>query len=89
MLFIDQSLLHHNPPNIWIKITQIEIQIECLHGTKFLNPDCNLDLDPHNFNQCKQVQDVFRAPALPEDAFCVHAVAPHIIHAHVHDDWDG
>ena len=24
-----------NPPNIWIKIIQIVIQIECLHGTNF------------------------------------------------------
>ena len=27
---------------------QIVIQIECLHGTEFLNPDCGLD-----FTQCK------------------------------------
>ena len=38
LLFIVQSLLHYNLPNIWIKITYITIQIECLHGTKFLDP---------------------------------------------------
>ena len=30
-LFIVQSLLHSNPPDIWIKI----IEMECLHMTKF------------------------------------------------------
>ena len=45
LLFIVQSLLHCNPPNIWIKI----IQIEFLHGTKFLDPD----RDPDNFAPCK------------------------------------
>ena len=47
LLFIVQSLLNRNPPSIGIKIIRIVIQIECLHGTKFLDPnqdlDCNLD----------------------------------------------
>ena len=34
-LLIVQSLLHHNPPVIWIKI----IKIECLHGIKNRNLD--------------------------------------------------
>ena len=46
LLLIVQSLLHCNPPNIWIKITEITIQIECLHGTKFLDP--GLDIDNYN-----------------------------------------
>ena len=33
---------------------QIAIQIECLRGTKFFDPDCNLDCDPGNFALCKQ-----------------------------------
>ena len=33
------SLLHCNPPNVLIKIIQITIQMECLHATKFLDPD--------------------------------------------------
>ena len=41
LFFIVQSLLHPNPPNIWIKI----IQIKCLHRTKFCDPD--------NFALCK------------------------------------
>ena len=49
LLFIVWSLLHHNPPHIWIKIMKIVIQIECLHETKFLNPDHNLDCDLDNF----------------------------------------
>ena len=32
LLFIVQSLLYRNPPNIWIKI----IKIQCLHRTEFL-----------------------------------------------------
>ena len=40
LLFIVQPLLHHLPPNIWIKSIQIAIQIECLHGTKFLDQYC-------------------------------------------------
>ena len=43
LLFIVQSFLHRNPPNIWIKIIQIAIRINSLHGTKFLDPDCDLD----------------------------------------------
>ena len=35
LLFIVQSFLHCYPPNIWIEISQIAIQIECLQGTKF------------------------------------------------------
>ena len=42
MLFIVHSLLHHSPPDIWIKIIQIAIQIKCLHGTKFVDQDCDL-----------------------------------------------
>ena len=45
LLFIVQSLLYCNPPNILIKI----IQIKCLHRTKFLDPNSNLDLDLDNF----------------------------------------
>ena len=49
LLFIVQPLLHGKPPNIWIKIIQIAIQIECIHGTKFLDPD----RDPDHFAPCK------------------------------------
>ena len=48
--FIVQSLLHHNPPNIWIKIIKIATKIECLLGTTFFNPDCDLD----NFAACNR-----------------------------------
>ena len=54
LFFIVQSLLHSNPPNIWIKIIQIVIQIECLHGSKYLDPDSDPDCDPNNFAQCTQ-----------------------------------
>ena len=40
--FIVQSLFDgpdRNPPNIWINIVQIAIQIVCLHRTKFCGPD--------------------------------------------------
>ena len=50
LLFIIQTLLHRNPPNIWIKIIQITIQIVCLHGTIFIDLDRDLD----NFAKCKQ-----------------------------------
>ena len=53
LLFIVQSSLHSNPPNIWIKIIQIVIQIECLHGTKVLDPDGDLDCDLDNFAPCR------------------------------------
>ena len=53
VLFIVQSLLHRYPPNIWIKIIQIVIQIKCLHGT-FYDLDWDLDGDPDNCAQCKQ-----------------------------------
>ena len=43
LLFIVQSLLHHDPPNIWIKI--ISIEIECLHGINCLDPGRFLDRD--------------------------------------------
>ena len=33
---------------IWIKIIQIAIQIKCLHGMKYLDPECDLDRDPNN-----------------------------------------
>ena len=48
LLFIVQSLLHHNPPNIWIKI----IQIECFHRRKFLDTDRDGYLD--NSAPCKR-----------------------------------
>ena len=32
----------------------IAIQIECLHGTNFLDPDSDLDCDPYNFPSCKR-----------------------------------
>ena len=51
LLFIVQSLLHRSLPNIWITIV---IQIKCLHGTKFFDPDCHLDRDLDNFALCKQ-----------------------------------
>ena len=53
LLFIVQSLLHCNPPDIWIKIIQNANQVKYLHGTKVLNSDhylgCNLD----NFAPCE------------------------------------
>ena len=54
LLLIVQSLLHRNPPYIWIKIIQITIQIDCLNRTRFLNKDCYLDHDLDNFAPCKQ-----------------------------------
>ena len=51
------SLLHCNPPNIWIKIIQIAIKIECLHGTTFLYPDRNHDRDPDNLLRVNGVND--------------------------------
>ena len=51
--FIIQPLFDgpdHNPPNIWIKMIEIAIKIECLHGTKYLDQDC----DPQNFATFKQ-----------------------------------
>ena len=32
---------------------QIMIQIECLHATKIIDPDYNLDCDLDNFTLCK------------------------------------
>ena len=55
LLFIVQSLLHYNPPNIWIEIIQIVNQIKCLPGTKCLYPDCDLDCDLYNFAPCKRL----------------------------------
>ena len=57
LLFIVQSLLHCtcNPLYIWIKIIHIAIKILCLHGTKFLDPDCDLDPDLDYFAPCKRV----------------------------------
>ena len=52
LMFIVQSLLHRNPPNIWIKIIQIAIQIMCLSRTKFLNPERDFDLD--NLAPCRR-----------------------------------
>ena len=37
LLFIVQSLLHRNPPYIWIKMIQIAIQSEYIHRTKVLD----------------------------------------------------
>ena len=54
LLFIAQSVLHHNPPNSLIKIIQIT---ECLHVITFLDCDLDLDCDPDNFAPCKQVLD--------------------------------
>ena len=65
LLFIVQSLEHFNPSDNWIKIIQIAIQIECLHGTKFLNPDNNLDRDLDNFAQCKRGNSVTSRHAYP------------------------
>ena len=49
LLLIVQSLLHRNPPNSSIKI----ITIECLHRTKFFDPNHNLGSDLDNFALCK------------------------------------
>ena len=72
LFFIVQSLLHHNPPHIWTKIIQITIQIECLHGTKYLDLDCDLDHDPDNFApskcgiscSCMSIENIFHRLAL-------------------------
>ena len=50
LLFIIQSLLDCNQTYIWIEVIQIGIQIKCLHRTKFINPDPDLD----NFAPCKR-----------------------------------
>ena len=47
------SLLHGNLRNIWIKIIQIVIQIECLHRAKLHDLDCDWDCDLDNFVPCK------------------------------------
>ena len=55
--FIVQSLFYGpdlNPPNIWIKIIQIAIQIKCLHGKKIFNLDRNLHRESDNLAACKQ-----------------------------------
>ena len=57
LLFIVQSSSHQNLPNIWIKIIQIVIQIECLHGTTFLD----LVHDPDNFAPYKQGISLLKA----------------------------
>ena len=41
-----QAIIHCN---IWIKIIQVAIQIECLHGMEFLDPDDDLYCDLNNF----------------------------------------
>ena len=46
LLYIVQSLLHCYPLNIWIKIIQIVIQMECL---QIFDSDSDLD----NFAPCK------------------------------------
>ena len=43
LLIIVQSFFCLNPPNIWIKIIQNTIQIECLHGTKLIYPNHDPD----------------------------------------------
>ena len=43
------SIIPRNPPNIWIKIIQFAIQIECLHSTKCLDPHRYLGRDLNNF----------------------------------------
>ena len=55
IFFIVQSLLHRNPPNIWIKIIKIMIQFTCLHRTKLIDPYRNLDRNPDNFALYKWV----------------------------------
>ena len=54
LLFIVQSLLNHNPLNIWLKIIRITIQIDCLHGTKVLDSNRDLDCDLDNLSPCKR-----------------------------------
>ena len=54
LLLIVQSLLHRNPPYIWIKIIQVPIQIECLHGIKCLDSDHVLDCNLDYLVPCKQ-----------------------------------
>ena len=53
LLFIVPFLFYRNPPNIWIKIIQIAIQMEFLLVTKYLDTDRNLHLDLNNFAPCK------------------------------------
>ena len=40
--------------DIWIEIIQIAIKIECLHSTKFLDLDRDLDCNPDNFDLCER-----------------------------------
>ena len=56
LISIVKSLLHCNPPNIWINIIQITIQIKFLHGTTFVQTRYYikikmLDLIPLHFCQ--------------------------------------
>ena len=44
-----------NPPNNWIQTMKTAMQIKCLHGTGFLDLDCDLVGDPDAFAPCKQV----------------------------------
>ena len=58
IVFIVQSLcdgpdIAIHPASIWIKIIQIEIKIKCLHWTKLIDPDGDLDCNPDNFALCK------------------------------------
>ena len=48
-----------NLSNNFIKITQIAIQIECLHKAKFLDPDHNLGHDQGNLSPCNRGICVF------------------------------
>ena len=51
------SLLSHGNIAIHLisglKLSRSRFQIKCLHGTKFLNPDLNLDCDSDSFTPCK------------------------------------
>ena len=40
--------------NILVKIIQITSSFVCLHGTKYLDLDCDLDHDLDNFAPCKR-----------------------------------
>ena len=42
------------------------IQIECLHGTKFLHPDRYLDCDLDNFAPCKWYYTNFKQGSIPK-----------------------
>ena len=56
--FCETEPRHRDPSNIWIRMIQIAIQIECLHETKCFDPD--LDRNPNNFAPCKHNMTVNR-----------------------------